>query len=99
MLADLAPARRRLVLAVVALAVVVGLVGGGVWWASRPATVRPVSQATPGPVLLVPGYGGGTAGLEVLAKALRAAGRDAVVVHLSGDGLGDLDAQARVLRG
>jgi hypothetical protein len=51
----------------------------------------------PGPVLLVPGYGGGTAGLDVLARQLRAAGRVATVVRPIGDGTGDLAAQARVL--
>jgi triacylglycerol esterase/lipase EstA (alpha/beta hydrolase family) len=93
----LAPARRRFVLGVVGLVAVAVVCGGAAWWVSRDEPVDPVSQDERGPVLLVPGYGGGTAGLEVLAKALRAAGRDAVVVHLSGDGLGDLDAQARVL--
>ncbi|MEO6509419.1 MAG: hypothetical protein ABIO16_00400 [Nocardioides sp.] len=97
MLDGLAPARRRFVLAL-ALLVVVGLVGGGVaWWLSRDEAVRPVAQSSLGPVLLVPGYGGGTAGLKVLAQALRDAGRDATVVPLAGDGFGDLDAQAQVL--
>lgn len=54
-------------------------------------------QDLPGPVLLVPGYGGSTRGLEVLATALRDAGRDAVVVRLPGDGRGDLRASAQVL--
>ncbi len=54
-------------------------------------------QSRPGPVLLVPGYGGRTRGLDVLADRLRAAGRTAVVVSPSGDGTGDLVAQARAL--
>ena len=48
-------------------------------------------------MLLVPGYGGGTGGLEQLADRLRAAGRQAAVVPLPGDGTGDLDAQAAAL--
>ena len=48
-------------------------------------------------MLLVPGYGGGTGGLEQLANRLRAAGRQATVVPLPGDGTGDLDAQATAL--
>lgn len=53
----------------------------------------------PGPVLLVPGYGGGTAGLSVLADRLRATGRKATVVELPGTGTDDLAGQARVLDG
>jgi len=56
-----------------------------------------VSQADPGPVLLVPGYGGSTGGLQQLADVLTAAGRDAAVVALPGDGTGDLQASAAVL--
>ena len=41
-------------------------------------------------MLLVPGYGGSTTSLEVLAARLRAAGREAVVVPLPGDGTEDL---------
>jgi pimeloyl-ACP methyl ester carboxylesterase len=55
------------------------------------------AQDRPGPVLLVPGYGGGTGGLNVLAGRLRAAGRQATVVALPGDGTGDLTAQADAL--
>src|SRR4051812_24815332 len=97
MLDGLSPARRRFAHAVLGFAAMAAVVVGLAWWAGRDQPVRPVSQATPGPVLLVPGYGGGTAGLEVMAEALRAQGREVVVVHLAGDGFGDLDEQARVL--
>lgn len=96
MLSSLAPARRRLVLVLVALAaagIIVALVA-----VLRPAKhPPPVSQATPGPVILVPGYGGSTTGLEKLAVVLRDHGKDAQVLRLAGDGRGDLDAQAKVL--
>ncbi|WP_153535999.1 esterase/lipase family protein [Actinomadura macrotermitis] len=90
----LSPRRRVFVVGVAVVVLVLGLVvtvrvvGGG---ASRAAGDRP------GTVLLVPGYGGGTDGLRVLADRLRAAGRDAVVVDLPGDGTGDLAGQARAL--
>ena len=61
------------------------------------AGVEPVPQDRPGPVLLVPGYGGTGASLAPLADALRAAGREAVVVPAVGDGTGDLSAQAEHL--
>ena len=54
-------------------------------------------QAVQGPVLLVPGYGGSTGALEVLARALRTAGRTATVLALPGDGTGDLALSAAVL--
>lgn len=56
-------------------------------------------QDRPGVVLLVPGYGGGVAGVTVLADRLRRAGRQATVVRLSGDGTDDLAVQARTLDG
>ena len=48
-------------------------------------------------MLLVPGYGGSTRSLEVLADVLRADGRQAAVVALPGDGTGDLRESARAL--
>jgi pimeloyl-ACP methyl ester carboxylesterase len=54
-------------------------------------------QDRPGPVVLVPGYGGSTRSLERLAVKLRATGRTAEVFRLPGDGTGDLRAQAVAL--
>jgi pimeloyl-ACP methyl ester carboxylesterase len=54
-------------------------------------------QDRPGPVLLVPGYGGSTASLSVLARRIRATGRQATVVRLPGNGTGSLIADAGVL--
>ncbi len=97
MLDSLSPARRRFVGVLVALALAVAAAVGVALWAGRDPETVPVSQAAPGPVLLVPGYGGATAGLDVLAEALTRAGRDATVVTLAGNGTGDLDEQAGVL--
>lgn len=94
----MAPARRRLVLLLVALVVVAALaLGGTAIGRSVGDRVTPVAQDRPGPVLLVPGYGGSQTALSVLAGRLQADGRDATVVQLAGDGTGDLRAQAEVL--
>jgi triacylglycerol lipase len=97
-LAGLSPARRRLVLVVAAL-VAVAVVALGVVLVSRAAApaAEPVSQERPGPVLLVPGYGGSTSSLQSLADRLTAAGRDATVVPLPGPGTGDLGEAADAL--
>ncbi len=100
MLAGLSPARRRLVVTVLALAVVAVLVTGAALLLGRPSDAagrEPVSQAEPGPVLLVPGYGGSTAALQSLADRLTAEGRDATVVAVPGNGTGDLGGSADVL--
>jgi pimeloyl-ACP methyl ester carboxylesterase len=77
-------------LSVLAVTTVVAGLGGG----------RPVPpQDRPGVVLLVPGYGGGTGGIDVLGERIRATGRTAVVVSLPGDGTGDVGEQAMVLDG
>ena len=95
----MSPSRRLLltavglVLVVVAVFAVLGQVTRG-----TPRAAPAVDQALAGPVLLVPGYGGGTGALEVLAAALRAAGREASVVPLPGDGTGDLRADAAALK-
>ena len=97
MLAGLSPARRRLVVAVLAL-VTAAVVAVGLLLATRGTDVEgPGPQARPGPVLLVPGYGGGTGLLLTLADRLEQAGRDATVVPLPGNGTGDLGEAAAAL--
>lgn len=95
------PARRRRFVAGVTLLALVGacaltavIIAGRA--GDRPPTGYP-AQSHPGPVLLVPGYGGSTAGLEVLARRIRAAGRAATVVRLPGNGTGSLIRDAGVL--
>lgn len=98
MLAALSPARRRLVLLLLAGMAAVALVATVLvaqWVDSR--AVRPVAQDRPGPVLLVPGYGGSTSSLSVLEEALRADGRDATTIAPSADSTGDLRVQAAAL--
>ncbi len=97
MLGTLAPSRRRFVLGLAVLTVVAVAVGVVAFVLNRPDPVDPVAQDTRGPVLLVPGYGGNTAGLEVLADSLRQDGRDAEVVPLEPPGTQDLRVQAEVL--
>jgi triacylglycerol esterase/lipase EstA (alpha/beta hydrolase family) len=104
MLASLAPARRRLVLAVssvLVLGVAAGVVALVVHTTSDAAPGPPAAHASPqrpGPVLLVPGYGGSTTSLDTLAALLRRDGKSVQVLSLPGDGEGDLDAQARALQ-
>ena len=95
MLDSLSPPRRRLVLALLLLValLVLALVAAVVVRAVRPAA-EPVPQDQPGPVLLVPGYGGAVESLGPVAGALREAGREVRVVPRLGDGTGDLDAEA-----
>ena len=90
---------RRVFTAAVAavVLVVVGVVGVRLATGSSPTPAGLPSQAAPGPVLLVPGYGGNTAALTALAGRLRATGRVADVVSLPGDGTGDLLAQVDTL--
>lgn len=100
MLAGLSPARRRLVLVLLALVAVVAVAALAVLRLTGPDDpARPAAadERTPGPVLLVPGYGGSIGSLQPLADRLSSAGRDATVVPVPGDGTGDLAASAAVL--
>ncbi|WP_375492740.1 lipase family alpha/beta hydrolase [uncultured Jatrophihabitans sp.] len=102
MLGSLSPARRNAVLATIVLlvaavvAVIVVVVHSSESTAPSP---RAADQDALGPVLLLPGYGGSTRGLDDLAAVLRRHGRDATVVHLPGNAQGDLNAQARAVTG
>jgi len=99
-LSSLPPVRRRLLLGVLATVLVAVLVAVVlVVLAGRPDGPLParVAQDRPGPVLLVPGYGGSTAALEVLAGRLRDSGRDATVLRMPGNGTEELRAQAAVV--
>lgn len=96
----MSPRRRLLIgLVVVVLLVVAGAVGVRLLRSAGPA-VDPIArpaQDRPGPVVLVPGYGGSRAGLLQLAGRIEATGRSASVLTLVGDGTGDLAAQVAVL--
>ncbi|MGH3068393.1 MAG: esterase/lipase family protein [Streptosporangiaceae bacterium] len=102
-LGRLSPRRRLFVGGVAALAaavvvaVVVSVLTSGGGSGPVPAAAGAPAQDRPGPVLLVPGYGGSTGSLSVLARRIRAAGRAAAVVHLPGNGTGSLIADAGVL--
>lgn len=101
--AGLSRRRRTLVVAVASLVVAAGVgsavaaVGGG---GDRPPGAAgpggPV-QDRPGPVVLVPGYGGSTSSLDALAVRIRASGRAATVLRLPGAGTGSLLADAALL--
>jgi triacylglycerol esterase/lipase EstA (alpha/beta hydrolase family) len=80
--------------AVVAVAVLLAV---GVRLLNRGSSGARPDQSRPGPVLLVPGYGGSQVALTRLAQRLTAAGRSAQVVTLPGGGTGDLLAQADTL--
>ncbi len=98
MLAALSPARRRFLLLLLAVMVALALVAA-VLVADRigSGAVRPVAQDQPGPVLLLPGYGGSTGSLSALEEALRADGREATTLVPVGDGTADLSVQAAAL--
>jgi len=95
------PPRRRLLAAAIAVLAAAGAVMGGVaaigvGGGANQATGYP-AQDRPGPVLLVPGYGGQTGSLRTLAARIRATGRDATVVRLPGSGTGSLVTDAAAL--
>jgi triacylglycerol lipase len=91
----MSPRRRVLVVAVALLAaVLVAVVAAPRLMDRSGGTAAP---DRPGPVLLVPGYGGGTGSLRQLADQLADGGRTAIVLGLPGDGTGDLREQAAAL--
>jgi triacylglycerol lipase len=106
--AGLSPRRRLLIVAltlVVAVAAVVSAVAAVSAGSNNPAAAsagrasRPArpAQDRPGPVVLVPGYGGSTGSLDSLASRIRTSGRAATVLQLPGTGTGSLLADAALL--
>ncbi len=98
----MSPRRRVLVAVLLAAVLLLAAVGAvGVLRRTADPAVAPVAarpaQDLPGPVLLVPGYGGGRGALRQLAGRIEATGRSATVLSLVGDGTGDLSTQVDVL--
>jgi hypothetical protein len=91
------PRRRGLLIGLIGLLVLIGAGVVVVRLVGARHGAGPVDQARPGPVVLVPGYGGSQAALSVLAGRIAATGRSATVVTLPGDGTGDLLAQVAAL--
>lgn len=97
------PRRRRILGLAVAVIVLAGAAGiavaasrGGQSGEGAGQQAAP-AQNRPGPVLLVPGYGGSTASLDILASRIRATGRSATVLALPGTGTGSLITDAGLL--
>jgi triacylglycerol lipase len=100
------PRRRRILGIAVAVIVLAGVAGiavaashGGQPGQGAAGRQTAPAQNRPGPVLLVPGYGGSTGSLNVLASRIRAAGRSATVLTLPGTGTGSLVTDAALLNG
>jgi triacylglycerol lipase len=98
------PPRRRILSVAVTAIILAGAAGIAVAISHRgqssPGQVArqaAPAQNRPGPVLLVPGYGGSTAALDVLASRIQATGRTASVLTLPGNGTESLIADAAVL--
>ena len=98
MRATLRPGRRELLLGAGIFAAVVAIVVLTVAVLQRGPADSPDAEAGLPPVVLVPGYGGMTTGLDVLATALRDDGRFVRVVDLGPASLGDLHDQADLVK-
>jgi triacylglycerol lipase len=86
-----------MIIAVVAVVGALLLAAGGVRLLRRTDSGSRPDQARPGPVILVPGYGGSQTALRELATRLAATGRGTQVLTLPDGGTGDLLAQADTL--
>ena len=93
MLDTLSPQRRRLVVLVAALGLAIAAFAAVVARGDRSGA----DQSRPGPVILVPGYGGRLSSLDDIADRLRRAGRSVQELPLPDGGVGDLHGQADAL--
>ena len=105
-LSGMSPRRRLLGIVVAVVVLAAAAVGIAVGAAHTPGGAGPGSTGTgqagppqnrPGPVLLIPGYGGSTGSLDSLASQIQATGRTATVLNLPGTGTGSLDTDAALL--
>ncbi|CAN5577387.1 lipase [soil metagenome] len=97
MLSGLAPARRRLVLALAAAVVALGVAIAALGIVRGLSSADPVAQDAPGPVVVIAGYGGDGAVLEPIIALLRDEGRVVEVFPGVDDNTGDLIEQAQEL--
>lgn len=98
MLARLSPPRRAFVLGLlVVAAAILALLAWRLAGSDGNVRASGTGANRPGPVLLVPGFGGDDRALRSLMSALSASGRTATIVALPGDGTGDLREQADAL--
>jgi len=97
MLDRLSPARRALLLGGLAAAAAAVVVLTIAVTHRGPASTTEPKDPLP-PVVLVPGYGGVTTGLDLMTVALRNDGRFVQVVELGAASLGDLHEQAEIIK-
>lgn len=90
----LTPARRRVVVGIGLTVAVVVVIALAIAITHRDPTAPPPTSESLPPVVIVPGYGGATTGLSVLASALQDDGRFVQIVDLGSASVEDLHSQA-----
>lgn len=90
----LTPARRRVVVTIGLVAAVAAVIALTIAVTHRSSPQPPPRRDALPPVVIVPGYGGNTAGLAILADALQGDGRFTKVVELRAASVDDLNLQA-----
>jgi triacylglycerol lipase len=94
---SLARARRRLLTGLLAVVLVLVVAGAATLVVKALSGGGAAAQDSPGPIVLVPGYGGSTSDLDPLVARARQQGRQAVVFTPTDGGTGDLATQAKRL--
>lgn len=90
----LTPARRRVVVTIGLVAAVAAVIALTIAVTHRSSPQPPPRRDALPPVVIVPGYGGNTAGLAILTDALQGDGRFTKVVELRAASVDDLNLQA-----
>lgn len=97
MLRSLSPRRRLFLTASGSVVALLAVAGVFVAVHGNRSSVGSAAQGSPGPILLIPGFGGNRASLDELATRLRTAGRDVTIVGLPDGATGDFVDQAKAL--